>query len=511
MNKKIIGTISNEKNPRWPPKINTIIVAEHPNYKNNLFVGSVYKLLSDYSGAIILLLNNQNYVETILEQKKIVPQNASKGLFLLLPMNGWRYVNVNKYKKIFDGNNQKNLDKINQDIKIKYQNMLKNIGPVVQSDLTTEAVYADPSMEKGEKCGMFDDDFKDTSLLNEKGELQLDNLFTEKENDRSMFNPNEKFHTIGDKFKKALLLKLNSGESIPEENSKIIVNKSVAIKNIIETKDDEINEGNKIIKWITNNLINKKTDNINIFGDIKMSIFNGYVYFSRMGIRITDTITRDLVPNLKYFRWQYNIPIDYDTLKYTLFQNDFQEKIKSNMDQQKEAELIFSQEYLIALQPEPKYQIWVLTRLIMMWHADDYLQYNIRKIKVIVNQWRCRGDKEFNKKFGVLPSIVVYPRYGKNSARNVLAKISSYFTLYQTIGWKCATPSYFVKINDLIWYTNGSIDLKLYFRKSMGAYEGKVLNKSFNESYTGMASAENLLYPYNDKKQQDEIIDEKQD
>jgi hypothetical protein len=58
------------------------------------------------------------------------------------------------------------------------------------------------------------------------------------------------------------------------------------------------------------------------------------------------------------------------------------------------------QEYLIALQPEPKYQIWVVKRLIMAWYADVDLQNNIRKIKILINQWRARSDQEFNKKNG---------------------------------------------------------------------------------------------------------------
>jgi hypothetical protein len=32
-----------------------------------------------------------------------------------------------------------------------------------------------------------------------------------------------------------------------------------------------------------------------------------------------DKITEELVPDLKYFGWQYDSPIDYDTLKFVLF------------------------------------------------------------------------------------------------------------------------------------------------------------------------------------------------
>ena len=242
------------------------------------------------------------------------------------------------------------------------------------------------------------------------------------------------------------------------------------------------------------NLVTKKTDGSNVFGDLKMSIFNGYVHFARKGIKVDDTIKQTLVPNLNFFKWQYGIPIDYHTLIYLVFQNDFQRGLKRNVDEQKDAERIFSQEYLISLQPEPKYQMWCLVRLLMAWYADDELQYNIRKIKILINQWRSKSNQEFNRKYGTLPSIVIYPRYGKDSAKLVLGKISQYFLLYQNIGWKCSKPSYFVKVNDLLWYTNGSIDLKLYFRKSLKSYDGKVKNSNFDKYFSTLLSAEKLLH-----------------
>jgi hypothetical protein len=291
-----------------------------------------------------------------------------------------------------------------------------------------------------------------------------------------------------------LLTNLELNETIPKEEIKLIVNKSVAINNLIESKEDETNEGMKIVNYLNKTIVNHKYNGINMFGDIKMAIFNGYVHLARKGIKVDDVINQNDLPNLKYFKWQYGIPIDYDTLKYLLFQNDFQKKIKRDIEEQKEAEKIFSQEYIIALQPEPQYQMWVIKRLIMMWYADDFLQTNIRKIKILINQWRGVSDQKFNKQYGVLPSIVIYPRYGKTSAKKVLKLITNYFILYQNIGWSYSQPSYFVKINDLIWYTNGSLDLKLYFRKTLSSYDGKIQNTSFDEYYSGFISADKIMF-----------------
>ena len=474
-NFRINGNISQLSNPVWPPKLNSIIVIQHPSYKDNLFIGTVHKYLFDNSVCMITLHNNKKYVEVIFEGKNVIPIGMSKnGLFALLPIYGWRYVNMDKFANAFGENAKKQ-------------------HPVTQADLTNEAIYENASTQQKDDVN---DAFRDTSLLNDKGDLQMENLFKEKEVNELLFDKSEKFRPLGDKIRTLLKNKLSNSESISEEDQKIIVNKSIAVRNMIDTKEDEINEGQKIVKWISEHLTSKETDGIKIFGDMKLSIFNGYVHFSRQGIRVDDVITQELIPSLSFFKWQYGIPIDYDTLKYLLFHSDFQKNITRNVQEQKDAEKIFSQEYMISLQPEPKYQMWALTRLIMAWYADDDLQYHIRKIKILINQWRARSDEEFNNKYGVLPSIVIYPRYGKDSARLVLSKISHYFLLYQNIGWTVSNPSYFVKVNDLIWYTNGSIDLKLYFRKSLKSYDGKAQNASFDQYFSGLIGADKLLYPY---------------
>jgi len=493
MNFKITGSLDSNNNPRFPPKLGSIVVVEHPEYINNLFIGSVFKNIWNNSASVILLLNNRNYNERILNYKHLVPANtSSRGLFLLLPKYSWKYVNLDKLSGLFSGN----IAQIHDNIKNEYKTLLNSdfIRPVKQVDLTNEAIYSAPDLEK-ENC-VGEDDFKDNSLLTDKGELQMDDLFKEREINKILFNTKETFRPINDQIRKLLKNKLELSESIPKEEQKIIVNKSVAIRNIIENKEDELNEGKKIIDYLLNNIIKKETNGIRIFGDLKISIFNGYVHIARRGIKIDDVITKEIVPNLKYFRWQYGVPIDYDTLKYMLFQNNLQHEMTQNVEQQKEAEDIFSQEYIIALQPQPKYQIWVLKRLLIAWYADEMLQYNIRKIKILINQWRARCDKSFNVNFGILPSIVVYPRYGKTSAKNVLTRLSHYFLLYQNTGWNCSTPSYFIKVNELLWYTNGSIDLKLYFRKSAKDYKGSVRNHSFDKYFTHLLSGERLLYPF---------------
>lgn len=479
MNLKITGTLANKETPKWPPQIGSIIIVDHPMYPNNLLLGSINKYIWDCTAIIVILFNNRNHEEKILEEKKEVPVGKSKGLFMLLPSYKWTYIKMDKLEQILNGT--MNIS----NIKI----------PKTQADLNTEAIYYDetkkPCLKIKEK--------RDDGLLNEYGKLKMEEIFDETEINKIIYDKSV-FKNLDTDIKKLLLKKLELNEKIKEKDSQIIVNSNSITANIINNKKDEISEGNKIIKWIHDNISEKITNKIKIFGDLKMTIFNGYLHIARAGINTNDIITKELIDNLSYFKWQYNIPIDYDTLKYTLFQSAFQHTLKRDVLQQEEAEKIFSQEYLIAIQPEPMYQAWVLKRLIIAWHADDLLQLNIRKIKVIINQWRCKANEYFNTKYGALPSIVVYPRYGKKSAAIVLKRISNYFMFYNSIAWKCATPSYFVKVTDLMWYTNGSIDLKLYFRKSLLAYDGKSKNNTFIDNFSSINGAERLIHSFRDEK-----------
>lgn len=297
---------------------------------------------------------------------------------------------------------------------------------------------------------------------------------------------------------------LNKMDPIKEEDKKLIVNEAVSIRELIKTKEDEIDQGERIINWIKKEF--NRPENKLVHG-LKLFIHNGYVHIIREGLgRVAkippkigiisgqDVITHQLVGDLKHLKWQYDIPIDYDTLRKILFSNKFQKSFKSDMEIQQEAEKILSQEFLIAIQPEPVYLMWALKRLIICWFADRDLQDNIRKIKVLINLYRARSDVDYNKQYGVLPIIVVYPRYGSKSAEIVLKKLSYYFFLrYLTTGWKCSNPTYFIKINELLHYTNAAIDLKEYYRKVLEASNDSLTNDSFTEKYTYMQKGDYLI------------------
>jgi hypothetical protein len=251
-----------------------------------------------------------------------------------------------------------------------------------------------------------------------------------------------------------ILDKLRSNKMHSHERT-YVVDKTIAIDNIITSAHTETKEGNKIMKWLDRYLISRRIHNIYVFDDLRMYIRNGYVIISRNGIPITDIITPSNTPNLSQLTWQYNISIDHETLRSILSQ-------ESDMQQHREAEHILSQEYVICLQPQPIYQIWCLKRLLMCWYADPELRDNIRKIAVIINQWRCKSNKQFNKKNNTMPSIVIFPKYGKKSSSLVINKLSDYFMFCRTLGWTENVPDYFTKLNDILYYSNSAL-LKIDF------------------------------------------------
>ena len=77
---------------------------------------------------------------------------------------------------------------------------------------------------------------------------------------------------------------------------------------------------------------------------------------------------------------------------------------------------------------------------------------------------KAQKIKDFNKDVGVQPVILIVPKYGRNSALKILSTLSYYFFPYKNVGWKGSSPSYFNKVDDLLYYTNGSIDLKKYIK-----------------------------------------------
>tara|TARA_B100001248_G_scaffold233586_1_gene195193 strand:+ start:1661 stop:3055 length:1395 start_codon:yes stop_codon:yes gene_type:complete len=429
---------------KWPPELKSNINIKYDSFDFN---GTVVEYIWNDT-ACIIKLDNETYTEpSLLSNTKF---NNGKGYYLLLANHYWKYNLKNDIKKV---------DIIKSD-------------KIIQKDLQQKEIKQSPLLS--EKKNHYFSENKIDFILSDN-----DNVLTSL--------PKDKIELIR--------RKLIAFEKIDQKDIKTIVNKNIAVNNLIINNEDIINEGNKIITWIDKVL--KKE----VFKDLITHIHDDYIYITRKGTKIKDIITKDLVSNLKYFDWQYNNPIDYDTLKYVIYQNTFQKKLEENILQKKEAEEILSQEYVIALQPAPDYQMWTLKRLIMILYGDTAFESRIRKIKILINQFRADPNQEYNKKNGILPQILIYPKYGSENSRVVISKLEYYFSLYidnifnnnyLNIEWIDSNPTYFIKKNNLIYFSNGSIDLKKYIEDSIKS-NNNIINDIFTEDYTKLINSDKIM------------------
>jgi hypothetical protein len=59
---------------------------------------------------------------------------------------------------------------------------------------------------------------------------------------------------------------------------------------------------------------------------------------------------------------------------------------------------------------------------------------------------------------------MIIPKYGKKIATKVLSHLSYFFFPYKKIGWESSNPTWFDKLDNLMYYTNGSFELKKYIK-----------------------------------------------
>ena len=475
------------RSSEWPPKVDSIIRIKSPD--KNIYIGVVQENIWNDTASIVKI-ENEDYQE--LSLKDDPNWNNGIGYFLLLSDYLWETADEeNEFpddSPILNGD----ISKAHNKLSTQYKPSINSVTP-----LTNKSSKVSLTKLKSKKSQKNQDIFK-----NDKEPMPLlsdpkKKYFTDNKFDLAFTNTSFAFTSLSIDKIKLLNDKLKSFENIDEKDIKMVVNKSIAVDNLITDPNDEINEGEKITKWIDDVLKEK------IFTDLITKIHDGYVYISRIGVEITNKITREIVPELKYFNWQRNKPINYDTLKYVIFQNNFQQNLDGNIEQKKEAENILSQEYVIALQPSPIYQLWALKKFIMIWYGDSEIEPHIRKVKVLINQFRADPTQEYNKKNGILASILIYPKYGSDSAKIVLSKLNYYFSLYvdendisnskyQNVQWNDSKPIYFIKKNSLLYYTNGSLELKNYIKDSMSS-NNMLLNNSLTADYSQIIESDNIM------------------
>jgi hypothetical protein len=514
------------------------------NYIDNIIVQ--YKLLdsniTDYTGYKMITpnddirsVNANNLHELIINELKNeqfifidekLNNNYNKFKKDILPNYKTIITNLNEYKPLVGGQLQLNYSKIRpidqipeihlptppppQPVEQPPQPVEQQPSPPVEQQLPppVEQPITDQSSIKQlgtSQYAMYEDDDKNEDAYKLYIDNLISNLFTETK------------RPFVDGFNDG---KITAGEAenigIIEENSKLAaikpgikkylelfdsINKSklydfktsIMFKHILTDNLDIISLGREIIDKIKNKLLEaqqnllfndgtKMINDINLFDYLNFEINNGYIIISDRTKKTERVITKDLIPNLDELKDQYDKPIDYNYLKGLIFQNKTTLEINKNKCLLAESLKILSQEYIIALQPKIEYLIWAIIRLILCWYSSEVLNENIYKIKILINLYRARGIKTFNKDNDILPLIMILPNYGKTSALKVVTHINYFFFPYRNLGWVESPPTYFKKVDDLLYYTNGSLNIKKYIKFLLSNKEN--LEMPFINDYT---------------------------
>jgi hypothetical protein len=484
LNKMMKGGNGMRLNP-WPPIIGRELRFQNPN-TGMWFQGKVISLINNRTICIIKLTDQkkkQYRDNTLSEYEKY---NYGYGFSTLLANYRWGYTDINNFDPMISSHEDLIKNKEQQLLEIKNKKMLMNNIQRIRFNN-----YIDRLLKE-----------KQQLLLNKLKEYDDDYIYNYVNNDSNVLNEDDR---------NELKIKLDEFKPlIKGKDTKIIVDKTIAIDNLItdvmfhnksfeeNVETSEYNEGSKIVQWIDRNLRAVKIgDDINNFlYDIITEIYNGYVYIARAKIDVTDIVTQDHFPEenkIKHYEWQLNKPIEYQTIKHDLLLTNYQHSVPVDKEMYGEIKSILALEYLIALQPKPEYQIWFLNRLILAWYADEELNNNIRKIMVVINQWRCT-DNSVNRELGIMPSIVIFPKYGRKSTVIVLTRLNYYFSTYKNLGWVGNAPTYFKKIDNLIYYTNGSIELKQYYQKIIENYNPQKIINGYRKELTNFINLGNAVY-----------------
>lgn len=484
----LLGTINPRENPIYPPKHDKYIMIQKQYPDGPIYVGKVIKILNNNVGVIVKLLNGQTYDNDDVKQYIKGSENPNN-FMIVFESDGYRYTTKEKIQMM---NDELSINQLNMTQELIYDTINSHGSSLSNKYYTNAQDEPNTNVPLSKLINVQDlDEFmflsRDDTEYDNKNELKKELLINNTIHD----TPIEDNISIKIKlWRNDIMNKLEKDEK-PDD---ILIGDQMLITKYVDKHETLKKEADKIKKYLSESLGligEKHEDNYDkLFGSIRFIYYNGYIHIFRTDIPLKDTITHELLddtsdnPKIKLLGPnEYNIPIRHNALKYILFQNETQKSIYVDQRLLSEAELILSQEYIIALTPEPRYQLWTVLRLIKLWYGDIDLQNNIKKIKLIVNQYRTRSDKKYNIKNGIRFSIGIYPRYGKKSATIVLKKIMYYFTIYfQAIGWKNNPPSYFKIVNDLVSYTNCDQSLKLYYRRMI--QENKQTNQTFSDNFT---------------------------
>lgn len=453
---------------------------------NDKYIGEIYKIVWNSNGYIVRLENEPEYIDKTLKQYRLVDFNDIRG-YMLVSLNDTIVkideTNINILENLFGNiifqnivNKMKKNNKLGKLLTNNIENENKqdflNIFKPEKFDIyRIQAGQEDDYIKYIEKM-IYDLFISDTRIRWEENFYFGDSTSIEDVKSINVLGE----ENIEDVIKPSLIVVLEKFNQIePEQYYNF--SSTLMYKHLIYDENiDTISLGKELIGMIKETLLSiqkliefddgeKLLANTNLFDFINFKIVGGYIEITNNFVNEDfRVITRELVPNLKELAFQYSKPIDYNILLPIVLQNKTHDDVMINKSLIEEALKILSQEYIICFQPNVDLLLWTISRIILSWYADHKLYSNIYKIKILINLFRARGNKDFNKDQGILPIIQIFPKYGKKNALQVLSHLSYFFFPYKKLGFDKSEPTWFDKIDNLMYYTNGSLELKKYIR-----------------------------------------------
>ncbi len=509
-----------------PSKSDTKLKLEIGDYIiiSNKYLGKILTKIWNGNGFIVKLENSKDYVDSMITQYKLLGDNPSNGYMLVTLSDNIKPLDPNNlFEIISDYTGKRELGpQINNLILKNFDDLIRNklsstMIPITQQKIDSVDLIGTPGIKMNSNSIISNDKLVKYKLedINEDNYVKyiiklIQELFVP--NDKIMYEEDVFALKNMDSISINVLSEENINQTIKPEFKKILerydkinmdyyydYKNTLMFRHLITDEDfDTLSLGKQLITRIKKILFDIQKDidvddgiplidEVNLFDFIRFRIVGGYVeminkFADEKDFRVLD---EELLPGLTAFSSMYSNPIDYKILTDFIFQIKTKEDFESNKDKLKEAVNILSQEYVLCLQPKVEFLLWTISRLIVCWYSDQYLFNNIYKIKVLINLYRARGLKEFNQDIGVQPVIMIIPRYGKDISTKILSHLSFYFFPYKRIGWKESNPTYFNRLDDLLHYTNGSIEIKKYLKLIKRQDKHKLFSKDLTKVNTG--------------------------
>ena len=461
----------------------------------------INKVWSD-KGLIIKLDNDNTFIDKIIKQYNLLDENNIAGHILVCDINKIKKINYDDVSRIINdsiytkninwdiilkkiSDNYKKLENqsggyiVENESKVKNSNQNQNLN--TNNEYRISKFYINNMINKlfiSNHTIIYREFFSDNlESMNEKLR-EIQNL---ENNDLSDVDAEDVDDDAEEELEQITMVKgaikefLEKFES-PNQNyfyefKNTLVYRTLIVDNVM----DLVSIGKEMITKIKSYIYEKQSkivyddgskllEDTNLFDYLKFEITDsGYIEITKLE-KNTQTINKKLIPDLQILESEYKKPINHKYLTDIILQNNSSFEINSNSKIINESLKILSQEYIICFQPKVEFLYWVIIRLLLCWYSDSSLNKDIVKIKILINLYLARGDNEVNKNIGTLPIITISTKYGKEIATRVLSKLSYYFFSYKKLGFEESYPTYFNKIDNLVYYTNGSLELKRYVR-----------------------------------------------